>query len=253
MSEQRSDQYQTAYMADYGFESTMVRYRRRYQLELLNSLKPKVVVEIGCGLELLYKEWIDGGGYADYWLIVEPADQFVRVANASELLNLHVIQGFFENTLNTIKNALPRQPDLVICSSLLHEVPSASALLQAILEILGDRSLLHLNVPNAGSLHRRLAVAMGLIADTAVMSTRNINLLQHRVYDLQTLKTELQVAGLEVTRTGGCFIKPFTHAQMEKIITLLDESILDGLYKLGIEIPDLASEIFIEACRRDGE
>ncbi len=32
MSELRADQYQTAYMADYGFESIMVRYRRRCQL-----------------------------------------------------------------------------------------------------------------------------------------------------------------------------------------------------------------------------
>lgn len=253
MSELRADQYQTAYMADYGFESIMVRYRRRCQLNLLTTLKPKIVVEIGCGLELLYEKWFAAGGYADYWLIVEPAEQFVKIARESNLPNLHVIQGFFENALQDIKKSLSEPPDLVICSSLLHEVPSASALLQAILEILGDRSLLHLNVPNAGSMHRRLAVVMGLIPDKTTLTKRNINLLQHRVYDLQTLKAELEVVGLEVTREGGYFIKPFTHAQMEKIIPILDESILDGLYQLGIEIPDMASEIFIEARRRGCE
>ena len=60
--------------------------------------------------------------------------------------------------------------DLVICSSLLHEVPSAPALLASIHEILNGHSLLNLNVPNSESFHRRLAKSMGLIADTKVMT-----------------------------------------------------------------------------------
>ena len=43
------------------------------------------------------------------------------------------------------------------------------------------------------------------------------------------------------------FVKPFTHSQMEKIASDLGSEVLDGLYRLGQEIPDLASEIFAEA------
>ncbi|WP_434782238.1 class I SAM-dependent methyltransferase [Ferrovum myxofaciens] len=219
----------------------------------MNDLKPEVVVEIGCGTEMLYGKWIETGGHADCWIIVEPAEEFSRIARESNLPNLHVIRNFFERAIPEIRNLMPRQPDLVICSSLLHEVPSAPALLSAIHEILGDHSLLHLNVPNSESFHRRLAKAMGLIADTKVLSARNVKLLQQRVYDLKNLKTDLKATGLEVTCEGGYLVKPFTHAQMEEITPLLGRKVLDGLYEMGKEIPELACEIYVEACRRNRE
>lgn len=250
MNEKRTDQYQRAYMADYGFEGTMVGYRRRFLLDRLAVLKPRVVVEIGCGAELLYGKWIEHGGSPDCWVIVEPAEEFSRIARDSNLPNLHVIREFFEQAVSEIRNL---SPDLVICSSLLHEVPSAPALLASIHEILNDHSLLNLNVPNSESFHRRLAKSMGLIADTKVMSDRNINLLQQRVYDLNNLKTDLEAAGLEITCEGGYFVKPFTHAQMEEISPILGIKVLDGLYEMGKVMPELACEIFVEARRRSRE
>ena len=94
---------------------------------------------------------------------------------------------------------------------------------------------------------------MGLISNTKTMSDRNINLLQHRVYDMQSFKADLLASGLVVIDEGGYLIKPFTHGQMEKIFPEIDESILDGLFQLGKEMPELASEMFVEACRIKGE
>lgn len=249
MNKERADQYQSAYMADYGFESVMVHYRRELLLERLDKLRPGVVVEIGCGSELLYDTWLQRGGSAECWIIVEPSEQFYEIAANSNLPNLHAIRGYFERSVLKVKEYLPKQPDMVICSSLLHEVPSAPDLLAAIQKILGNFSLLHLNVPNSESLHRRLAKAMGFIADTKSISDRNSRLLQHRVYDMQSLKADLEASGLSVIEEGGCFVKPFTHSQMEKIAPVLGEHILRGLYLLGKEMPELASEIFVEARR----
>ena len=53
MNKDRAVMYQTAYLADYGFESVMVHYRQQLLLERLDKLRPKIVVEIGCGSELL--------------------------------------------------------------------------------------------------------------------------------------------------------------------------------------------------------
>ena len=119
--------------------------------------------------------------------------------------------------MDEVKSLLAKAPGLVICSSLLHEVPSAPELLRAIHDVMGNDSLLHLNVPNSESLHRQLAKVMGLITDTKEMSSRNINLLQHRVYDIQTLKKDLLAPGLDVLEEGGYLVKPFTHGQMEKM------------------------------------
>lgn len=249
MNKDRAEKYQSAYMADYGFEGVMVHYRRKLLLERLSKFRPAVVVEIGCGSELLYEGLLKAGGGAECWIIVEPADQFADIARASNLPNLHVVSEFFENAVDEVQKHLPHQPDMVICSGLLHEVPSASELLKAIQGIMGDLSLLHLNVPNSESFHRRLAKTMGIIVDTKAMSDRNTSLLQHRVYDIQSLKADLASAGLNAIEEGGYLVKPFTHGQMEKIVPVIGDQVLDGLFQLGREIPELASEIFVEARR----
>ena len=250
MTKPRADLYQTAYLADYGFEKTMVHYRRRLLLERLTLHNPAVVVEVGCGTELLYEAWRQSGGRVDCWLIVEPAMQFAEKARDSGLPHLHVVQDFFENAGSAVRAILPRAPDWIICSSLLHEVPSAATLLAAMSSIMGDATRLHVNVPNAGSLHRRLAKAMCLITDTRAMSARNVKLLQHRVYDRPSLLADLMAGGLRVVAEGGYLVKPFTHAQMEQCAPLLG-GVMDGLYELGRELPDLASEIWVEAVRAD--
>lgn len=253
MSRERANQYQSAYAADYGFESVMVHYRREMLLERLARHRPRVVVEVGCGSELLYSAWLRHGAAAECWVVVEPAEQFASAARASGLPGLCVINDYFELAVPSVKACLPRQPDMVICSSLLHEVPSEAALLGAILDVMGNASILHVNVPNSESMHRRLAKVMGLISDTKAISERNANLMQSRVYDMQSLKAGLTKAGLSVTGEGGYLVKPFTHAQMEKIRPVIGDRVLDGLFKLGVEMPELASEIFVEAHRASRE
>jgi SAM-dependent methyltransferase len=240
-------QYESAYLADYGFESVMVAYRRRMLLERLALHKPATVLEIGCGSELLYRHYLGQGGQIERWIIVEPGERFAACARASNLPNLHVIQAFFEDATGQIGALLPASPQLVICSGVLHEVPDAHRLLAAIASVMGGHTLLHVNVPNAASFHRRLAKSMGLIQHLRAMSERNLQLLQHRVYDREALEEDLGAAGLKVTESGGYLIKPFTHGQMERITPALGDAVLDGLYQLGKEAPEWASEIFAEA------
>lgn len=241
--------YESAYLADYGFESVMVAYRRRMLLERLAQHAPKFVIEIGCGSELLYQHYLVHADPVDRWIVVEPGEQFAGAARAANLPNLHVIQAFFEDASEQISALMPVPPQLIICSSLLHEVPDANRLLLAITKAMGEHTLLHINVPNGTSFHRRLAKSMGLIQELKAMSDRNQQLLQHRVYDLEALQQELRDAGLTVAETGGYLVKPFTHRQMESITPALGDAVLDGLYALGKEAPDLASEIYAETRR----
>lgn len=241
-------QYESAYLADYGFESVMVAYRRRMLLERLAQHTPQTVVEIGCGFELLYRHYLNQGGYVERWVIVEPGEQFASTARAAGLPNLHVIQAFFEDATEQIRALLPTPPQLIICSGLLHEVSDANLLLAAIASVMGEDTMLHVNVPNATSFHRRLAYSMGLIHDLKAMSDRNHQLLQHRVYDRESLEQDLRAAGLTIAESGGYLVKPFTHAQMERITPALGgDAVLEGLYQLGKDAPDWASEIYAEA------
>lgn len=235
--------YTTEYNDDYGFEAEMVRYRRTLVLERLTHHRPRTVVELGCGADLQAQGYSDAGGRWNDWTIVEPSQFFADHARASTLTDLRVVQGFFED----VAGQVPQTIDVLLCSGLLHEVPDADRLIAAMRGQMAPNTVLHVNVPNAGSMHRQLARAMGLIDDVKAISPRNASLQQPRVYDLPDLTAQLERHGLAVTATGGYLVKPFTHGQMKPLVGVLGRDVMDGLYQLGKDMPQLASEIFVEA------
>ncbi len=247
--ETRIAQYQANYFNQYGFEAEMVKYRRKLVMERLAVHKPRTVVEVGCGSELLYQHYAQAAGQVECWIVVEPGQEFYEVAASSGLPDLVAIQAFFEDATRQIRDHLPAPPEMIIISSVLHEVANPHKLINAAKSLMDQRSVLHVNVPNASSFHRLLARSMGLIGDVRQLSARNQHLLQHRVYDTHSLRADIEAAGLRPVAEGGYFVKPFTHAQMERIADQLGDAVLDGLYALGKERPDLASEIYLEARR----
>lgn len=240
------DRYSTDYHANYGFEEVLVDYRRRVVMEHVVALGPEVVVEVGCGPDLLYGHYLRTHRPVD-WTIVEPSRRWSAQAQAQGLPGLRMVEGFLEQSVDRVLAGLPRKPDLVICSGVLQEVPSAKEFLAALHALMGARSVLHLNVANAHSFHRRLGVAMGAIATVHSMSERNILMQQHRVYDRESLAADLRQSGFGVESSGGYLVKPFTHAQMEAVSASLGSAVMDGLYELGRREPDLACEIFVNA------
>lgn len=245
----RIQSYQHVYQEEYGFESVLVAARQRLLLELLAKDVPSVVVEVGCGTDLLYHRVMEEGIQIGRWIIVEPSDAFVEIATkaARRAKALHVVPGFVEDVVEQVKDLCGASADIVICSGVLHEVPDVPKVLQAIRQILQGDGLLHANVPNSLSMHRRLARAMGLIADEKQLTERNKALDQFRVFDRESLKQAVDASGFSIEDEGGYFIKPFTHAQMQAIRPTLTTEILDGLWKLGRELPELASEIYVNA------
>ena len=221
----------------------MVRYRRTLVLERLTHHRPRTIVELGCGADLQAQGYSDAGGRWNDWLIVEPSQTFADQARASTLPNLRVVQGFFED----VADRVPRQIDVLLCSGLLHEVPDSDRLVSAMCRQMTPETILHVNVPNAASMHRQLARTMGLIDDVKAISPRNASLQQPRVYDLRDLTAQLERHGLAITATGGHLVKPFTHKQMEPLVGALGRDVMNGLYGLGKDMPELASEIFVEA------
>lgn len=241
------ERYTEDYLAHYGFEQVLVEYRRRVVLEQLSMVRPAVVLEIGCGSELLYQHYLRHAAPLERWVVIEPAPAFCASARRAALPGMTVIEGFLEQSRPAVRAALPRPPDLVICSGVLQEVPSSGAMLRAIHATMDGRSRLHVNVANAASLHRRLALAMKLIPTLDAMSERNQLLQQHRVYDFPALVSDLEAAGFAVEERGGYLVKPFTHKQMEAIAPALGDAVLDGLFELGRREPELACEIFVNA------
>ncbi len=69
-------------------------------------------------------------------------------------------------------------------------------------------------VPNAGSLHRRLAVRMGLQPAPDTLSPRDHLVGHRRVYTVEQLSDELTATGFEVTDVTGWFLKVVPNGMM---------------------------------------
>ncbi len=251
MEKDRSiNNYENSYIGDYGFEKYQVRYRRKKVLEEISRFDPHCVLEIGCGLTPLfcYDEKRD-------YVVVEPSKAFYDAASAESAgkeNRVRVYNAFFKGSeldlLNESKMVkLEQRFDMIICSSLLHEVPDPAGLLAGIKEVCEKDTMVHVNVPNKNSVHRLLAYESGLIKDKGEFSKRNIELQQNSVYDLNELITLVKSQGFKVVDKGSYFIKPFSHRQMQDCIEagIISEQILDGLYNLVSYVPDLGSELFV--------
>lgn len=227
-----------------SFGVYQARYRRKKIIEEIEKYKPQAILEIGCGD---YPLFTDVGGA---FTIVEPSDDFA--SNAIELSKqnqtpVKVINDFFEESIDQLERY-----DMIICASLLHEVENPEDFLKKLFSICDKNTLVHINVPNALSMHRILAVESGLMPSIYDLSDRNIKLQQHSVFDIHSLTDMVRAAGGQVIDSGSIFIKPFTHAQMMRLLDcdIISEKVLDGFYNLVKYMPELGSEIYV-TCRKD--
>lgn len=177
--------------------------------------------------------------------IVEPSVKFCENAQASARGgNIKIYNDFFENV------KLDEQYDMVVCSSLLHELEHPEVLLTKIVECCTHETIVHFNVPNANSMHRILAMESGYMNTIDTMSERNVLLQQHAVYTKEKLEQLLLEAGIEILESGTYFVKPFAHAQMMRLLEagIVEEKVLDGFYNIAKYMPELGSEIYVN-CR----
>jgi 2-polyprenyl-3-methyl-5-hydroxy-6-metoxy-1,4-benzoquinol methylase len=238
--------YTDEYLRQYhggDFEPLLVAVRR---LELLKSTaryEHQRILEIGCALEPLYPFLDQFDGYT----IVEASKEMAQTvaAKAAEVPSVTVINATIEN----VANALGRDFDWIICSSVLHEVPDPVAFLSAVRSVCNAGTVCHFSVPNAMSFHRLLAVEMGLIERMDDLSERDHRFGHGGVFQRDSLRALLHDCGFRVVRDGTFFIKPFTHEQMHRLLTerILPQVAVDGLYRLSRYFPDHGCELFAEA------
>jgi hypothetical protein len=245
-SDHDADSYAQLYSEDPGFEREMVRVRRRHVLASMRRHAHAHVLEVGCALEPLFVHYDDRESHAT----VEPARTFFE--RAAELARgrsgVRVVRG----TLEEVAPQLAGTPfDFVVASGLLHEVREPEALLGAIASLCGAGTAVHVNVPNARSFHRLLAVEMGLIRDAFETSELGAKLHRRRELDETSLRAMVERAGFRVLRFETFALKPFTHEQMQKLLASgwFPEGLVDGLDRMVAHAPGLGSEMSVEMVR----
>lgn len=231
-------------------EKFQVKYRRKKILELMSSYKHEKILEIGCGMEPLF-EFIE-----DYkkMVIVEPGDIFIQNAeNKAKQKNKEIVcvRGFFEEKATQIKE-LCNDYDFIVLSSLLHEVEEPENLLILLHSICAEETIIHINVPNANSLHRLLAKEMGIIKDVHELSNLQIEMQRNNVFDTNSLCELVDKCGFTVIEQGTYFPKIFSAGQMENILQqgIVTEDIFEGLNKMIKYVPEYGSEIYIQMKKR---
>lgn len=231
------------------FEPIQAAFRRRRVLDEVRRLSPRRLLEVGCGEHPLFTDLPDIAA-----TVVEAAADFARgaagLAQARDPASapVEVIEGRIEDVADRLGRF-----DGVVVSCLLHEVDDPQALLAAVRRVCAPGAVLHVNVPNAQSLHRLLAVAMGLIGQAGALSDTQRTMQQRATYDAVSLRDELATAGFEVIDSGTLFVKPFTHAQMQQLVDtgFLTPAMLEGLHRLTEALPALGSELWCNARVRD--
>lgn len=99
-------------------------------------------------------------------------------------------------------------------------------------------------VPNRQSLHRELAVLMGLQPELDTLSPRDHLVGHQRVYDLESLEADLRAAGFEPFERRGFFLKTLPNGMM------LDHSpaLIKALNVLGDRMPaSMAANLAVRA------
>lgn len=236
----------TDYTSSYlkaNFEDYLVPYRNKHTLDRLNSYSHvKNILEIGCGMDPLFP-LVDG--YEKYF-VVEPAKDFYE--NAVKKADNNAKVTCLNMPFSATQDVLSHHYDFIICSCLIHEVEDPRWFLKEIAKVCGNNTIVYVNTPNAYSVHRLMALEMGLIDDVHSLSSRNIQYQQHSVFDQESLNALAGECGFDVVANGSYFIKPFSHAQLFEMMeqNIIDEKVLDGLDGLSKYMPNLGCDIFVE-------
>lgn len=225
-------------------EIYQVKYRRKSVLSNIEKYRHTSILEIGCGLEPMFPYINDWQKY----VIVEPGKFFIESAKnivCENIKRVHFIQGFFEQSIQKLK--AEGDFDFVILGSLLHEVENPTEMLRALMEVCKDDTVVHINVPNAKSVHRLLAKEMGLIDNEYALSELQVKMQRNRVYDLDSLCKAVERRGFKVLDKGSYFMKFLSAIQMEQCLQkeIVTENIFDGLETLIKYFPEYGSEIFV--------
>jgi|688.fasta_scaffold142409_4 2-polyprenyl-3-methyl-5-hydroxy-6-metoxy-1,4-benzoquinol methylase len=176
--------------------------------------------------------------------LVEGASSLVTIAQLNASERIKVEHAFFEDFTS------PESFDVIIASHVLEHVEDPVALLKHLGKLLSKNGIIIGIVPNRESIHRRLAVILGIQPHLDSLSDRDHLVGHRRVYSLETLSSDFQMSGWKVLEVRGFFLKPFANSQLLH----LDLKVIDSLLKISDDLPvEMCANIAFVCQREDGE
>ena len=208
-----------------------------YQLAKYNfeSLKPffkgKTALELGPASGYMTKDLVDE---FETLHVVEGSESLLKeIPDYPNVIKYHSLFEDFETT---------QKYDSIIMSHVLEHIENPGLVLKKIYEWLEDDGAFLVSVPNAKSIHRLVAVQMGMLTSEYDLNARDHELGHFRVYDMNTLCAQMVEAGFKVHEKGGVFLKPLSNGQIENNWT---PEMIEGFYKVGKYFQEYCAEIFV--------
>lgn len=151
--------------------------------------------------------------------------------------------------LSIFEEYQPTQPfDTVLMTYVLEHVDEPFLLLKLARDKwLKNSGRLAVVVPNALSLHRRLAVKMGLASSCTELGETDRRMGHKRVFTCYEMERMIVDAGFKIVEQYGMFTKVLPNS----LLTQCSDEQLLGLFKLGLELPiEYASAVYFLAEKK---
>lgn len=141
-----------------------------------------------------------------------------------------------------------RRFDNVVIAHVLEHVDDPEALLQFAIKLLGPGGTIHMVIPNAESLHRRMGKAMGVVGDLTELNDSQRGRGYKRLYRISDAEALLDKVGIRVVSKQGVY------ARLETLKFIKDHysaSQLESMYSLPEHLPpELWTECYFRTqCR----
>lgn len=215
--------YSAAYDPDADFDAVYTQATGR---RIAAGLAPGArVLELGCATGLM-TTLLAGEGRT--LLCCDRSGPYLERLRARELPGVSAL-------LADVEQLAPDERfDHVVATNLLHEVGDPEALLRRVRGWLAPGGRVHVTLPNPRSLHRIVALEMGLIDRLDARSERGARFGTRRALDGDALAALAERAGLRVAERGGIFLKPLPNDAM----AALDPAVLAGFERAARHLPD---------------
>jgi len=216
-----------------GLSHRLVRYAA--EIVIAHATGPRIL-EMGCANGVMTEAL---AACFPHVVVVEGAEAYAEAARAVLRDRAQVHHCLFEEFEPT------EAFDDIVMAGVLEHVADPVGLLQRAGAWLAEAGSIHIVVPNADSLHRRVGVALGLLRRPDELHPADLAMGHRRVYTWDLLKTHLAGSGLHMVATEGNFLKPLSNDQMAD----WPDDLLDAFRAVGRELPDLCAEIYAQ-CRK---
>ena len=209
------------------------------QLAELTS-HPSPILEMGYGTGLMLSELTQRHGlHID---LVEGSAALCKKAGQIYGAGMTIYHSFFEQ-FTCIKKY-----DTILAMHVLEHVDDPVRVLQQMSLALNPSGRIIILVPNAHSLHRRLAVRMQLQDALDTLSPRDHLVGHQRVFDPENLRTCASQAGLRVESTFGFGLKVLPYSMMED----WSDELIRACVQISQDLPtELMANIGLIASKTD--